>query len=209
MSKKKPGSRNGMSPKQRLFIANYLTKQDATKAAIAAGYSPKNAKQAGYKALNHPLVKAEIDKHLNAICEKAELDAEKVMKQWAAISESDIRKFFTSDGHLRRVEELDEKSALAVSSVEVVTRPSGELDEDGRPLVENVHKIKLWDKPGTLRDAAKHAGMFVGKGDTPAGDAGPREFNIFIVSGKEDPRTPLVIKSEYKRISDDKDRPKS
>lgn len=54
--------RDKLTPKQRLFIHEYLIDLNATQAAIRAGYSPKGAKDSGYENLRKPLVKAEIDR---------------------------------------------------------------------------------------------------------------------------------------------------
>ena len=45
--------------------------------------------------------------------------------------------------------------ASAISSVKVVTRPSGEVDEHGNRGVEYVHEVKLWDKNSALDKIAK------------------------------------------------------
>ena len=38
---------NGLSPKQKLFVNEYLVDLNATEAALRAGYSPKSAKVIG------------------------------------------------------------------------------------------------------------------------------------------------------------------
>ena len=43
----------GMTPKQALFIQEYLIDLNATRAAIAAGYSPKTAYSIGQRLLKH------------------------------------------------------------------------------------------------------------------------------------------------------------
>ncbi len=64
-------------------------------------------------------------------------------------------------GSLLPPQEWDDDLAAAIAGIEVVTRPTGEKDADGRAVVENVHKIKLWDKNSALEKLAKHLGMFV------------------------------------------------
>ena len=54
--------RNGLTPKQAHFIAEYLKDNNGTRAALAAGYAAGNARQQAYQLLNHqPLVKAAIE----------------------------------------------------------------------------------------------------------------------------------------------------
>lgn len=89
--------------------------------------------------------------------ERAEITQADVLNELRKIGFSDIRKMFNGNGSLKRVEELDDDAAAALSSIEVVTRrvPGGEADE-----VESVAKIKVWDKRAALVDIGKHLGMF-------------------------------------------------
>ena len=45
-----------LTPKQTLFVAEYLVDQNATQAAIRAGYSEKTANPAGARLLAHVTV---------------------------------------------------------------------------------------------------------------------------------------------------------
>ncbi|MDU0938776.1 MAG: terminase small subunit [Clostridiales bacterium] len=54
--------RDELTPKQKLFIHEYLIDLNATQAAIRAGYSPKGAKDSGYENKHNPLIKAEIER---------------------------------------------------------------------------------------------------------------------------------------------------
>ena len=51
-----------LTPKQTLFVAEYLVDTNATQAAIRAGYSAKTANPAGARLLAHVSVKAAIAK---------------------------------------------------------------------------------------------------------------------------------------------------
>jgi phage terminase small subunit len=72
------------------------------------------------------------------------------------------------------VSELDDDTAAALASVEVVERViPGSENADGFKDVERTHKIKVWDKRAALVDIGKHLGMFptnvelTGKGGGP------------------------------------------
>lgn len=49
-----------LTPKQKLFVAEYLVDLNATQAAIRAGYSEKRASEIGYQLLQKTTVQAEI-----------------------------------------------------------------------------------------------------------------------------------------------------
>lgn len=54
----------GLSDKQVLFVAEYLTDFNATRAAIAVGYSKKTANQIGWQLLHKTSVQTEIQRQM-------------------------------------------------------------------------------------------------------------------------------------------------
>ena len=70
---------SGLTAKQERFIAEYLIDQNATAAAIRAGYAEKNAKHTGSDLLKHPKVRAGIRAGQVRLAKKLELTAEKVL----------------------------------------------------------------------------------------------------------------------------------
>jgi phage terminase small subunit len=100
-----------------------------------------------------------------------------VVQELAKIGFSDLRNMVTDKGSLVDPNEWDDKTAAAIASIEVVTA-SGDRgkDEDGRKVVEHVHKIKMWDKNSALEKLAKHLGMYApDKIEHTGKDGGPIE----------------------------------
>ena len=62
-----------MKPQQSKFVAEYLKNgcKDATKAAIAAGYSPDTARTQAYRLLKKDYIQAEVNKYLDKQKDKA------------------------------------------------------------------------------------------------------------------------------------------
>lgn len=170
-----------INPKQSRFVDEYLVDLNATQAAIRAGYSAATAYSQGQRLLKHVEVAAEIAKRRQKITDKLELTAEGVVAELAKIGFSDLRKAFDDEGRLLPPGQWPDDFALAVSSVEVVTRSlPGEGDDEldaqphggalarrRNPKVEYVHKLRLWDKRAALVDLGKHLGMFKTAGDSP------------------------------------------
>jgi len=71
-----------------------------------------------------------------------------VMRNMAAMATSDVRKIFNADGSVKRPDELDEATALAIKSIDVE-----QISTEG--LQGTRYKYQFWDK-------AK-AGEFIGK----------------------------------------------
>lgn len=73
-----------LNPRQLRFIEEYLVDCNATRAAIAAGYSAKTAKAAGHRLLTHVDVAKILAERRAAVSEKLEIKAEDVLRVWHA-----------------------------------------------------------------------------------------------------------------------------
>lgn len=75
-------SGQGLSPKQARFVAEYLKDQNATQAAIRAGYSKGTAKQQGSRLLTNADVVAEVNKRQKRVATKAEITVESLAREF-------------------------------------------------------------------------------------------------------------------------------
>lgn len=139
--------------KAELFVAAYLANgQNATQAAIAAGYSARSAGQAGNRMLRNVQVAQSLAKQAQRAITKASLTAERVLHEVSCIVHADPRKLLDEDGKQLPLHKLDEVTARAIASVE--------FDDKG-----NLTKVRFWDK----NTAAGHAMRYLGlvKPDMP------------------------------------------
>ena len=139
----KPNKRDGLNPKQERFVQEYLIDSNAKRAAIAAGYSAKTAEQQGWQLLHHPAVAAQLAKKQEALSEKMDVTAERVIDELAMLA-------FYDPADLAFL--LDEEG----NAVEI-TRP-----RDIAKLPLRIRKAIVgwgWDKAGnfTLKFAPKQA----------------------------------------------------
>lgn len=142
-----------LTKKQRLFVDEYLRDLNAAQAAIRAGYSPKTAKEIGCENLTKPNISAAISAAMADRAKRTEIDQDRVVLEIARLAFSDVRKLF--DGNrLKRMDEIDDATAAAISSVKVSTRQVGEGE------VEHIAEIKLWPKTPAIEMAGKHVGLF-------------------------------------------------
>ena len=149
----KPGSGpKGTANRYEKFAKAYIANgQNATQAAIEAGYSPNGAGVTGSKLLKHPKIMPMITSMSARILDKMELSAERTLREIARIAYSDTRKLYNADGTLKHMSEWDDDTAAAVASLETVELPDGQ----GR-----AHKIKAWDKIGALDKAMKYHDLY-------------------------------------------------
>lgn len=147
------------SSRQRLelFVAEYLTDLNATRAAIAAGYSSKTAGQQGSRLLKNVKVVAEIAAKTKTRIARLGVTAGNVLQELARLAFFDPRKLFNPDGTAKQITELDDETAAGVAGLDV-----HEIMRDGagdctRILIK---KYKLVDKGQNLERLGKHLGLF-------------------------------------------------
>lgn len=159
-----------LTPKQEIFIAEYLKDGNATRSAIAAGYSPDTAKEMGYENLTKPHIAEEIAKRHQKRLQRLEIDADRVLQELAKLAFFDPRNFYHPDGRLKQPHELDDITAMALAGFEVEesyehfgkgqAKPNGELK-----------KIKYVDKGQNCERLGRHLKLFTDKVELGADDS--------------------------------------
>lgn len=80
----------GLTPKQRIFVMEYLRDFNATRAAMAAGYSKKTAYSIGWELLRKPEIKAAIQRYNESLMDEVGISAQRVLMEYMKIAFSDI-----------------------------------------------------------------------------------------------------------------------
>jgi phage terminase small subunit len=139
-----------LTAKQEAFaeaVAKGSKASDAYRAVYSAGrMTPKSINEEASHLLANPKVASRVAE-LRAPAMKARLEIEETLYQLACVLRSDPRRLFRPDGSLKSVHELDDVTAVAISSIE--------LDEKGRPK-----KIRLWSKTDAIDKAMRHLGLY-------------------------------------------------
>lgn len=79
----------GLTPKQRIFVLEYLRTFNATQAAIAAGYSKRTAYAIGWENLRKPEIQAAIKQYKEQFTEELGLDVKRIIAEWMKIAFAD------------------------------------------------------------------------------------------------------------------------
>lgn len=186
-----PKNSADLSPKEQVFVREYLLHGNATKAAVAAGYSAATASVTGSKLLRKAKVSAELAKLREKLLAKLEISSEKVLQGIAELAFFDIRKFFspryaadvcsicaaaeaghevanhkfravTMGGDLIPVDELDEQTARALKGCDVEKL----FKHFGKGQAEEsgtITKIRVADRLEALALLGRHLKLFTDK----------------------------------------------
>lgn len=141
-----------------LFIAEYLRTHNATKAAIAAGYSEKTARQQGARLLSNVDIRAEIQAQRKEMVKAAKVDAQDVLSRLKDEVEADIADLFDDEGKLLPVWEwpLVWRQGL-ISGIEVEELWEGRGED--RVQIGMLRKVKISDRLKRIELIGKHIGV--------------------------------------------------
>lgn len=161
--------KKGMTPKQKKFCDYYLISGDAKDSAIKAGYSKKTAGEIGYQLLHKTSLQNYIAERQKINDSKTEITYEMVLAEYAKIAFFDIRKAYNENDALKRIQDLDDKTAGAIVGIESFEQ----YDSDGNYIGTN-KKIKVSDKRAALDSICRMLGYnaaekreVTGKGGQP------------------------------------------
>lgn len=141
--------------KQRVFVVEYFAQGlNATKAAIAAGYSAKTADSQASRLLKDVKVAAAVAEWSRTKLRSREITAERVLDEVAKLAFHRPTELFTGEGYLRPLSDLDEEEAASIAGIEISERHS----DDGSTV--RLKKIKLADKGMNLERLMRYMGLF-------------------------------------------------
>ncbi len=151
------------SEREQRFIDAYIGQAggNATKAAIIAGYSHKSAARLGYRLSTKVHIQSEIVRLQSIRAEKVGITQERVLTELEQLAFSDVTHYVVSDlGDVDLAAGAPPNAMRAVQSIKrrIMTRGRGEHKEVTREV-----EIRLWDKPGPLKLAGQHVGLFPNK----------------------------------------------
>jgi phage terminase small subunit len=148
------------TPMQRLFIEAYLISKNATKAAIAAGFSERSANNQGTRLMANDAIRAEIEARLASTFDRYAITSDRIIRELAKIAFGNIGDFIAVQ---------DGGSAIvdfgAATREQMASLKSIEIDEraiDGAAAGVRRIKISMSDKRQALMDLAKIARMLPG-----------------------------------------------
>ena len=165
-----------LTPKQKIFVDEYLVDLNATRAYKVAYPNCKKeetAAQAGSRLLRNVKVKEHIDKRMKDREKRTEVTQDKVLKELAKIGFANATDYFkvVEKSYMKPIldsegNEIDEKEVF-YKDVEIELTESIEADKKaaiaGIKQGANGIEVKLNDKVKALELLGKHLGMFTDK----------------------------------------------
>lgn len=163
-------SASALTVKQAMFVKEYLVDLNATRAAIAAGYSKRTAEAAGSRLLRNVKVRAEIDKQTADRKQRLNISADAVVQELARIAFANMMDYVTVQGGDAYVDlsRVTREQAAAIQEITSETYVDGYegKGEEKKPIVVKRTKFKLGDKRASLELLGKHLKLFTDRTET-------------------------------------------
>lgn len=148
----------GLTPKEQVFVAAYLKDMNATKAAMAAGFSEASAAVIGHRLLRKVNIAAAVAEAIEQRNQRVETDADYLLRRWREQADADIGDIYDDDGALKPIKQwpLIFRQGL-VCGIDVEQLFVGEGED--RKQVGITSKIKLADRLSILQTIGKHTNV--------------------------------------------------
>lgn len=168
-----------MTDKQIKFCNEYIKDFNATRAYKEVYPSCKKDSTAnvnGSKLLRNAKVQEYIEQLKEDLKAQGKITQEMIIQELAKIGFSDVRKLYTERGSLKNIQDIDDSTAAAISSVESFEEYEGRGDD--REYIGDTKKIKMYSKEKALELLGKQIGMF--KDKVEINQDKPFEVNISV-----------------------------
>jgi len=113
--------------KQKLFVEHYVSHFNATRAAVAAGYSRKTARSIASENLKKPVIASEIIRHAAKTTDKLSIEKERVLRELSCIAFASLGDVLNRDGSLRPIEEWSEETWRGLGAIQIVRNNEGKV----------------------------------------------------------------------------------
>lgn len=166
-----------LTPRQSVFAREYLHDLNAAAAYRRAGYTARgnSAEVNAARLLRNAQVAEAIEKAMAERAARTEISADRVLRELSKVAFFDVRKTFNNNGSIKPISELDDDTAAALVSLDVV-----ELGGDEGCVIR---KVRLADKLRALELIGKHLGMFRDRLEVSGNAQNPLQLLIQRIQG--------------------------
>ena len=145
---------NDLTTRQKLFAVNYLETGNATKAAIAAGYSPKSAAAIGAENLTKPNISAYIGEEPAKIMSEKILNAQQNIEFLSDVVRGEVVEEVASNGKkLRLKTPIAQRVTAAINLLKIQGQYRERVEVEINPLQQFMKALEEPDDEERLEAA--------------------------------------------------------
>lgn len=158
----KKTKKGGITPRKRRFIDYYIELDNATQAAIKAGYSKNGAGQTANNLLKTTEIQQAIEERRKEIAEKADIRAQDVINEFAKIAFANPEDFFEWEESIIETSQGEQKivSKILIKTPEQIDRDKKAAIASIKETAQGGLEFKFHDKIKALENLSKYFGNF-------------------------------------------------
>jgi phage terminase small subunit len=172
---------NGMTRNQKIFADEWLIDRNGTRAYKVAYpniIDDNRAAVAAYSMLRKAKVDEYINKKLDKLAAKAEINQEWVLERYRRLVDFDIADFLDDEGNLKQLSEIPKNVLFAANGFKNLKTMIKEGKNGNTKITQTLlHDLKFSDKRAVLDSIGKHLGMF----EKDNLQRAPRQINVKLV----------------------------
>ncbi|MCX4025065.1 terminase small subunit [Endozoicomonas sp. SM1973] len=158
-----------LTPKQAMFVKEYLVDLNATQAAIRAGYSAKTASEQGARLLGNVKIQAALGEVQQKRGNRLDVTADRIEKELAKIAFSHITDVIDWREITLESNEDEPNHSAAIACQSIRLKDSDTLSPEVTATIQEISqtahgvKVKLYDKLKALELLGRRHGIFIDK----------------------------------------------
>ncbi len=157
------GNRNKLTPKEKLFVAEYIKDFNATQSfkKIYGASTDDVAGVLGHRMLGKVKIRSAVDEIIIERLGALKLEGQEVVIELMKVAFADIRTLFREDGTLKDINELNIYQQACIASVE-----SDELFTGigkSRVHIGTRKKVRFHSRLKALKHLSRHLALFTGR----------------------------------------------
>lgn len=153
-----------LTPKQALFVKEYIVDFNATRAAIRAKYSPKTAFSIGIENLKKPLIILALQKEIEKRALRTERTADEVLNLLWKMNEYSLEDYFdiSEEGEItaKRFDQLPEGAAKLINGIKFKKQSLKKGSGEQEFLSISDIEYKMPNKDKMIELLMRHHGLF-------------------------------------------------
>lgn len=153
-----------LSPRQHVFVHEYLVDFNATQAAKRSGYSKRTAYSQGQRLLKNVEIKKAVDVGMERRENKAIMTREEILQELSIIGRSDLKNYFeiAEGGEItaKPFSAMPAGTSRALESIEEIRTIRESSDGKEANIVTDRIKLQTHSKEGALKLLGKNLGLF-------------------------------------------------
>jgi phage terminase small subunit len=145
-----------LTDRQRRFVQEYVIDFNATRAAVAVGYSAATARQIGAENLSKPVIRSEINRQIKQRSIELDIEAKAIIGELVAMLRADIADIFDENNAVRPFNEMPKEFRNGlIRSIKI----REETNTNGEVTARRI-SIQFSDRTAIMRQLGKHLGCW-------------------------------------------------